>query len=195
MIWGQAVRIQWGVTCRPRQRSRSHGHQRALPLAGLRRGVASSRPFDIPRGRYHESGARTHANALCFDLRLDSSRAASHPCHRFGGLRHHVHRQRVERPPGKGSAGTADAPVASASGSASGWVTWVDRETAVVSPCPSAKVIYQGRLGRDRRGSAGRAGHCLFLAISGYFCVGRNVESGFWGHRHGWVGLEGRVAG
>jgi hypothetical protein len=67
----------------------------------------------------------------------------------------------LSAPPGKSSAGTADAPVGSAKGSAS---------TGSPSPprppssriCPSEREYYQGWLGRDRR-SVRQPGRWLFL--------------------------------
>ena len=83
--------------------------------------------------------------------------------------------------PGKSSAGTADAPVASASGSASS-ESPQPIETAVVSPFPSANVS------NTKDGSAAIAEAVLGNQAAAYFCDGRYVESWFGGTDGGAVG-------
>ena len=77
-------------------------------------------------------------------------------------------------PPGKSSAGTADAAVGSASGSASSGSPQ-PTETAVVSPLAGANAS------NAKDGSAAIAEAVLGNQAAAYFCDGRNVESWFWG--------------
>jgi hypothetical protein len=75
-------------------------------------------------------------------------------------------------PPGKGSAGTADAPVGSASGSASSGSSQ-PTETAVVLSLASANAS------NTKDASAAVAEVVLGNQAAAYFCDGRNVESWF----------------